>query len=476
MSEVFINGEHVTITKPTMTLLEYLRESRRTGTKEGCADGDCGACTVAVIGKNADGTQHYQAMNSCIMPLGSLAGREVITVEGISNGQLHPVQEAMVKTAGSQCGYCTPGFIMSMFAAYYDGKVDDSSIEGNLCRCTGYLPIRKAGQLLGEPDADDMFIAKLTEISRGAGEVEEKGRKVKISPAPLPPFSPASKFVLPQTLTEVHEALAAHPTATLIAGGTDLGLELSHHRKSFDVLISLEHVAELKVIDDTHEALKIGAGVTLTHIEKNLHGIFPALDEMLHWFAARQVRNRATIGGNLGTASPIGDLPPVLLSLDASVKLSSKNAQRVVPISEFFTGYRQTVMQKNEVIVSVIIPKTLERGAVKRLSQAYKVGKRGTDDISIVAASFVMDIDRNDSITKARLAYGGVAAVPARALDAEAVLTGKRWNEKTMLLAKEKLTTAFKPLSDFRGSAQYRNMLVANLLEKFWLESTGVTV
>jgi xanthine dehydrogenase small subunit len=184
MSEVFINGERVTITKPTLTLLEFLRESRRTGTKEGCADGDCGACTVAVVGKNADGKPHYQAMNSCIMPLGSLAGREVITVEGISNGTLHPVQEAMVQTAGSQCGYCTPGFIMSMFASYYDGKVDDLSLEGNLCRCTGYLPIRKAAQGLAEPELNDAFALRLTDW---------RGRMSRI-PLLLLSFSPLLNF------------------------------------------------------------------------------------------------------------------------------------------------------------------------------------------------------------------------------------------------------------------------------------------
>jgi xanthine dehydrogenase small subunit len=454
MSEFTINGKTSTITNPVMTLLEYLRSQRMTGTKEGCADGDCGACTVAVIGQDANGKPHYQAMNSCIMPLGSLAERDVITVEGIANSALHPVQEAMVKTGGSQCGYCTPGFIMSMFASYYDGKVDDQALEGNLCRCTGYLPIRKAAQLLGEPEANDSFLKRL----------KVKSERLKVSKA----------FNLPTSLHEVFNLLEQHPNSTLIAGGTDLGLELSHHRKMFENLISLEQVSELKNINNTNDTLEIGAGVPLTHIEKKLHGIFPALDEMIHWFAARQVRNRATIGGNLGTASPISDLPPVLLSLDASVKLASKNGERVVPLSDFFTGYRQTILQKNEVIVSVMIPKLLARGAVKRFSQSYKVGKRGTDDISIVSAAFTIDIDRNDSITQARLAYGGVAAIPARALDTESLLTGKRWNEKTMLLAKEKLKTAFNPLSDFRGSAQYRTMLIANLLEKFWLECSEV--
>jgi xanthine dehydrogenase small subunit len=463
MLELTLNGETVVIENSMMTLLEYLRASRRTGTKEGCADGDCGACTVAVVGQDAEGKPHYQAMNSCILPLGSLTGKDIITVEGISNGYLHPVQEAMVKTGGSQCGYCTPGFIMSMFASYYDGKVDGSSVEGNLCRCTGYLPIRKAMQLLGKPSEEDDFLNRLN--------VKSERLKVNASFNLQP-----STFNLPTSLSEVFDLLEQHPNATLIAGGTDLGLELSHHRKTFERLISLEHIAELKVSSNTDDALEIGAGVSLTHIEKKLHGIFPALDEMIHWFAARQIRNRATIGGNLGTASPIGDLPPVLLSLDASVKLASKSGEHVVPLSKFFTGYRQTLLQQGEVIVSVILPKELSRGAIKRFSQAYKVAKRGTDDISSVAASFVIDIDRNDSIVHARLAYGGVAATPARALEVESSLIGKRWNKKTVQLAKEKLSTTFQPLSDFRASATYRNKLVANLFEKFFVEHAEVSV
>lgn len=450
-----INGETVRLkdVSPTMTLLQYLQQSGRTGTKEGCGDGDCGACTVAIVGQGSDGKPHYQAMNSCLIPLGAIADREIMTVEGIANGKLHPVQAAMVQTGGSQCGYCTPGFIMSMFAAYYDGNVDDLAVEGNLCRCTGYLPIRRAAQQVTEARSLDSFSEKLEHSSTEVTTLTYTGND--------------QEFYRPTQLSEVLELLTEHPTATLIAGGTDLGLEMSHHRQSFPILISLEGVKELQFIRQTPEQIEIGAIVPLTHIQEQLRGMFPSLDEMLHWFAARQVRNRATIGGNIGTASPIGDLPPVLLSLDAEVKLASVNGERTVPLANFFKGYRQTDLQSGEVIVSVLIPKNS-----KRFSQSYKVGKRGTDDISIVAAAYTIDIDSNQEITYARLAYGGVAATPVRAIAVEEWLIGKPWTIETIQQAKPLLRDTFTPLTDLRGSANYRKQLVANLFEKFFVEMT----
>lgn len=438
--------------KPSVTLLGYLRSAGHVGTKEGCGDGDCGACTVAIIGKNSEGEPQYQAVNSCLVPLGSVIGKEVVTVEGVANGGLHPVQAAMVETGGSQCGYCTPGFVMSLFSGYYSGELDDIAVEGNLCRCTGYLPIRKAARSLGKPDAEDDFIKKLD------------ARSEKLEGGSHP------QFYRPSNLFEVFEALEEHPEATLIAGGTDLGLELSHKTREFPVLISLEDVEELHFIDDSEAELELGAGLPLTHIEKKCRGAFPALDEMIHWFAARQIRNRATLGGNIGTASPIGDLPPVLLALDASVKLASKGAERTVPLAEFFTGYRQTVLQPGEIIVSVDIPKAMKEGAARRLSQSYKIGKRGTDDISIVAAAFMVDLDASEKIVHARLAYGGVAATPVRATEVEAFLMGKPWTEKTVLGAKTHLQQTFQPLDDLRGSAAYRNKLVGNLFHKFFID------
>ncbi|MGK7945475.1 MAG: xanthine dehydrogenase small subunit, partial [Microcystaceae cyanobacterium] len=445
---------------PNTTLLEYLRLKGYVGTKEGCGDGDCGACTVVMIGQDADGKPQYQAVNSCLIPLGCVLGKEIITVEGIGKkGALHPVQDAMVKTGGSQCGYCTPGFIMSLFAAYYQGKVDDISVEGNLCRCTGYIPIREAAKMVTGCQPTDEFAQKLEDYSFNLEYLTHQDS--------------SHQFYRPTSLAGVIDLLKAHPNATLIAGGTDLGLELSHHNHDYPVLISLEGVEELKILKQTESEVEIGAAIPLSHVEKQLKGVFPSVDEMIHWFAARQVRNRATLGGNIGTASPIGDMLPVLLSLDAQVKLTGIEGERILPLANFFHGYRQTDLKKGEIIVSVIIPKTLPQGAVKRLSQSYKIGKRGTDDISIVAAVFTIDLDKNNKIIQARLAYGGVAATPIRALEVESMLSGKHWDIHTIQEVKPILKETFTPLSDLRASADYRKRLVGNLFEKFFVEMGG---
>ena len=442
---------------PTTTLLHYLRQKGYVGTKEGCGDGDCGACTVTIIGKDSHGQPQYQAVNSCLVPIGAIAGREVITAEGIANGQLHPVQAAMVETAGSQCGYCTPGFIMSMFAAYYNGSLsNDICIEGNLCRCTGYVPIRKAAQQLAATIPDDQFS---TELAQKTCDLAASAY-----------VNAQQKFYRPTELEDAVQLLQQYPEATLVAGATDLGLEMSWHRRTYPVLISLEAIADLKQIIQTDDYVEIGAAVPLSHIEDLLHGVFPSLDEMLHWFAARQIRNRATLGGNIGTASPIGDLPPVLLALDATLKLVSAEGDRSLPLADFFKGYRQTELKQGEIIHSVTIPKAIASGATKRLSQSYKIGKRGTDDISIVAAAFVIDLDADQKILHARLAYGGVAATPIRAIAVESMLVGQSWTMETVRSVKPALHEVFTPLSDLRGSADYRKMLVGNLFEKFFVE------
>ncbi len=453
-----INGETVVIQdlSPTLTLLEYLRRSGRVGTKEGCGDGDCGACTVAVVGQGADGQPQYLAMNSCLIPLATMAGREVITVEGVGKDGLHPVQAAMVSLGGSQCGYCTPGFIMSLFAAYYNNQVDDQSIEGNLCRCTGYLPIRRVAETVTNADASDQFSQRLQHIDLQLNYIHY--------------LTPCQQFYRPIQLSEVLELLQQYPDAKLVAGATDLGLEMSHHRQEFPILISLESVTELQELKQTSNDVEIGAAISLSYIEENLKGIFPSLDEMLSLFAARQIRNRATIGGNIATASPIGDLAPVLLALDAQLRLASLAGERIISIADFFKGYRQTELQPQEVIVSIIIPKIITANAVRRFSQSYKVGKRGTDDISIVSAAFTIDLDTNNTIIHARLAYGGVAAIPIRATNIETMLIGKPWNIETIQQAKLMLKETFNPLSDLRGSADYRKRLVANLFEKFFIE------
>ena len=455
-----INGEECEVQdiSPCQTLLEYLRQNGYIGTKEGCGDGDCGACSVVMITEKNNTEFQYITINSCLIPLGSVAGKEIITVEGVSKEGTHPVQEAMIKTGGSQCGYCTPGFIMSMFAAYYQGKVDDVAIEGNLCRCTGYLPIRRAAQSLlnGQPEEDN-FTSYL--------------KQKKLEKESFNYQTTTEEFYRPQTQKELLKLLEEKPEATLVAGATDLGLEFSNNQKKYPVLISLEEVAELKTIKETIKSIEIGAAVTLSQIEEQLKGIFPSLDEMLKWFAARQIRNRATMGGSIGTASPIGDLAPVLLSLDAEVKLISLTQERTIPLVNFFQGYRKTALEAGEVILSIIISKQATIQATNRLSQSYKVGKRGTDDITIVSAAFTIDLDKQQQILQARLAYGGVAAIPIRAVKVEEMLLGMPWNIATVKKAKELLKESFTPLSDLRASAQYRKLLIGNLWEKFYVDT-----
>jgi xanthine dehydrogenase small subunit len=457
--DLTLNGQSIQLhgIAPTQTLLSVLRQQGLTGTKEGCGDGDCGACTVVIVGVDVDGNPQYQAVNSCLLPIGALSGRHIYTVEGVANGQLHPVQQVMVDLGGSQCGYCTPGFIMSLFAGYYNRQLEDETVEGNLCRCTGYLPIRRAAQqLAAKPWSEDTFSHTLAQRPTELERVAYVGSD--------------QQFYRPTNLSDVLELLQAHPEATLVAGSTDLGLEMSWYRQHYPVMIALEGVSELRRLAQTDEAVTIGAAVPLSHIEERLRGVFPSLDEMLYWFAARQVRNRATLGGNLGTASPIGDLPPVLLALEATIQVASAEGPRSMPIAEFFKGYRMTDLRSGEVIVSVTIPKTVPSGIARRLAQSYKIGKRGTDDISIVAASYRVDLDTQDCVVQARLAYGGVAATPARAIAVEAWLVGKPWTYATVLEAKAQLQSAFSPLTDLRGSADYRNRLIANLWEKFFVE------
>lgn len=460
-----LNGQRKQVVQGSadMTVLEYLRNTGHVGTKEGCAEGDCGACTIAVVAQDDQGHAYFQAVNSCLMPLGALAGQTAITVEGVAPdadvrelASLHPVQRAMVETGGSQCGYCTPGFIMSMFSAYYRGEVTDEDIEGNLCRCTGYAPIRRAMAQLSKPSADDPFVKMLEAASNGK---DNAASTVNVTDR---------GYLVPQTLADAFAILTAQPDATIIAGATDLGVDINHDRLTSETLLSVEHIPELQTLDVTEDAVTIGAGVTLSRLEHL--NMFPALSEMISWFASRQIRNRATIGGNIATASPIGDLPPVLLAYDATLTIANVNGTRTLPLADFFQGYRQTALTSGDIISHVTLPRHKTPAASVRLSQSYKVGKRGTDDISIVAAAFCIDLDATNTIVHARLAYGGVAATPARAREVETWLVGKPWQLTTVQDAKTRLKDAFSPLTDVRGSAAYRTLLVANLFEKFFVD------
>lgn len=448
-----LNGGNVDLrgTDPTESLLRWLKRRRLNGTKEGCADGDCGACTVALLETDAGGDTHYRAVNSCLLPMGALPGREVLTVEALSPDErtLHPVQQALVDCAGSQCGYCTPGFVMSLFAGYYGGELDDNTTEGNLCRCTGYRPIRTATEWLAgnRPAADDTFRQGLQQ-PRAAACSQQLGDY----------FSPAD-------LNEALELKRRHPAAAWIAGATDLGVELSHGKRPAASYIALDRLDELKQLRIADDEVHIGAGVALSQLETQLAGVFPALDQMLPWFAARQVRNRATVGGNLGTASPIGDLLPVLLALDATVQLRGPDGSRDIAIADYFLDYRKTARQADELIVGVTVPR---RAGLT--SASYKVAKRQTDDISIVAAVFALQLDDAGRAAHVRLAYGGVAAVPQRASTVEDFLRGRRLDADTLEQAQALLREAFTPLSDHRAGADYRRALCAGLFAKFVAE------
>lgn len=450
-----LNGRPVDLAgaASTESLLRWLRRHHVAGTKEGCGDGDCGACTVVLVQADGAGGSQFVSVNSCLLPMGALPGREVLTVEALAQGaMLHPVQRAMVEHGGSQCGYCTPGFVMSLFAGYYGDELSDHATEGNLCRCTGYRSIRDATAALRlSPREADRFDALLDvpRVVQGAARLDT--------------------FHSPATLDEAIALKASRPEAVFIAGATDLGVNLSRGQSVAPVFIALDRIAELDVIDIEASHVRIGAGVPLTRIEHELAGLFPALDDLLPWFAARQVRNRATVGGNLGSASPIGDLAPVLLALDATVELAGPQGRREVSLADFFVDYRKTVRAPDEIIAAVTLPR---RDDV--MQAGYKIAKRQTDDISIVAAVFAIARDAGGIVTHARLAFGGVAATPKRALDVEAALLGKPLDADAVETARAALAQAFSPLSDHRASADYRRALCGNLFAKFARERLGV--
>ena len=470
--EITVNGRPVSVegVPPTTTLLDWLRSTGLTGSKQGCAEGDCGACSVALVDRDATGQTTYRAFNSCIALLPMFAGREIVTVEGLAAREhaapglpaspLHPVQAAMVEHYGSQCGYCTPGFTVSMFEAYYrpdclTGPQISDQLCGNLCRCTGYRPIRDAAvtALAQRPIAgDDAFQRRLAQ---------------PLAPTPALHYATGSdRFFRPTSLAKLLALKAAHPAAKLVAGATEIGVELTKKFKAFPLLISTEAVPELTRITKSDAAWHIGAAATLTCIEEAFDGEFPSFAKMLRLFASRQVRNRATLGGNLVTASPIGDSAPVLLTLDASVVLTSVSAERTVALADFFTAYRQTSMRPDEVMKEIVVPRGGAAGGMTRRVDFAKVSKRRELDISIVAAAFRVDLDAGGVVREARLAYGGVAALSKRALKAEVMLVGQKLSDSVAAVSAV-LREEFQPIDDVRSSADYRRGLVVNLWEQF---------
>jgi xanthine dehydrogenase small subunit len=479
-----------------VTLLEWLRESGLTGAKEGCAEGECGACAVLVARDDGAGGTRWVAINACLVPAAGFDQQEVVTAEGLGQpGALHPVQREMARRGGSQCGYCTPGFICAMAAEYYrpgrlpatvtavanghssptgngshngdssPGNTSDHehgpngfdlhSLSGNLCRCTGYRPIRDAAYALGPPDPADPLLARQTGPAP--------------APAPTSVTSDQGRYVRPADLAGALGLLAEHPDAQLVAGSTDWGVELNIRHRRAALTIGIDRLPELREFAVRPDGFDIGAALSLSEIEARLGGQVPLLDALFPQFASRLIRNGATLGGNLGTASPIGDTPPVLLALGASLVLASAAGDREVPLAGYFTGYRETARRPGELIRTVRIPRPLAP-----VTGFHKIAKRRFDDISSVAVGYALRLGPDGSVASIQIGLGGVAATPIRAQAAEEALTGRPWTRETVAAAAGRMAEAATPLSDHRASAGYRSAMLRTSLLKFYAEHEEV--
>lgn len=454
------------------TLLDFLRiDQRLTGTKEGCAEGDCGACTVLVGRRSGEGLM-YETVNACIRLLASVDRCHVVTVEHLSgtDGALHPVQQAMVDHHGSQCGFCTPGIVMSLYALWMGNPAPTAhdvevALQGNLCRCTGYQPIIDAALAVSKSGApgNDVLVKQRDDV-RAQLTRFDNGARVEVS-------RDGEVSILPANVDDLATVLSAHPDATIVAGSTDVGLWITKFMRNISPAVFIAHLDELKQIEITPDGITFGAGVTYTEFEEVIATRFPHMAEFWPRIGGWQIRNMGTIGGNIANGSPIGDTPPALMALGATVTLASAEGRRTVPLEDFFIAYGKQDRQPGDFVETILIPQP----GPDDINAVYKISKRCDEDISSVCGAFCITLE-DGTVSQARIAYGGMAATPKRAAKVEAALVGKPWTEETVAKAMSQFEKDFTPLTDWRASADYRAISARNLLRRFYLEHKGEPV
>lgn len=465
-----LNGRDVALSdvRPDETLLDFLRLRRSLrGTKEGCAEGDCGACTV-LVGRLRDGELVYEGVNACIRFLGSLDACHVVTVEHLKrqDGSLHPVQQALVDCHGSQCGFCTPGFVMSLYALWMRNpspseQAIEKALQGNLCRCTGYAPIVKAGHAMsshGDARADPLA-AERADIATRLAAMRD-GRRVEIG-------SGTGRFVVPADTDDLAAVLDAEPDATIVAGSTDVGLWVTKFMRQIAPAVFVGGLADLQTIEEGDGVITVGAGVSYSQAFDLLAARIPTMGTLLDRLGGDQIRNMGTIGGNIANGSPIGDTPPPLIALGATVTLRRGGKRRTIALEDFFIDYGKQDRAPGEFVERVHVPLPADGARFA----AWKISKRRDEDITACLGAFNIAIGADGAVASARIAYGGMAATPKRAKAVEAALVGKAWTLETVEAAMAAYETDFKPMTDMRASAEYRMLAAKNLLKRFFLET-----
>ncbi|MCG8491504.1 MAG: xanthine dehydrogenase small subunit [Sneathiellales bacterium] len=456
---------------PTQTVLNFLRyEAALTGTKEGCAEGDCGACTIVLGELDAEGQIRYQAVNACIQFMPMLDGKQLLTIEDLKHrdGVLHPVQQAMVNQSATQCGFCTPGFVMSLVAERLGRNssvtVDINNVlAGNLCRCTGYGSILEAAREAADDETVDHITKELDQSVQLLKELQKDGS--------LTLNWKGRRFFAPKSCEELAELIATYPQATLLAGATDVGLWVTKQHRNLETVILVTRIDELKTIDMHKDGLTIGSAVTYSAAWEKLAEIYDDLGELVRRIASTQIRNSGTIGGNIANGSPIGDMPPALIALNATLNLQGKSGIRQIPLEDFFIEYGKQDLQEGEFVRSVSLPPANE----KSLFRNYKISKRFDQDISALCGAFSLVI-QYIVVEDIRICFGGMAGTPARAFNTENALKGKSWSMENIVTAMAAMDKDYTPLTDMRASSEYRLQTAQNLLKKFFIETTSPEV